>query len=210
MTRHHGTGATLGNAHLPTSTRRAYAMAMPDLARWTRAEVLALPDDGMRHELIDGELIVTPTPRVRHQDGVMALHELLSTYVREHGVGRCYDLPGDLEVLPHQLTQPDLFVVPPGIRFDRWEDAPTPILVIEVASPSTARYDRGTKRRFYQRAVVPEYWIVDLDARLVERWRPLDARPDVLDHEITWQPGPDVPPLRIDLDRFFVHVMDEV
>jgi len=210
MTRHHGAGATLGNAHLLTSTRRAYAMAMPDVARWTRAEVLALPDDGMRHELIDGELIVTPTPRVRHQDGVMALADILQPFVREHRLGRFYAVPADLEVLPDQLTQPDLFVVPPGIRFDRWEDAPTPILVIEVASPSTARYDRGTKRRFYQRAVVPEYWIVDLDARLVERWRPGDARPEVLDHEITWQPGPDVQPLRIDLDRFFVHVMDEV
>ncbi len=181
---------------------------MPDVARWTRAEVLALPDDGMRHELIDGELIVTPTPRVRHQEGVMALQELLSAYAREHGVGRCYNLPGDLEVLPGQVNQPDLFVVPPGPRFSRWEDAPTPILVIEVASPSTARYDRGTKRRFYQRAGVPEYWIVDLDARLVERWRPDDLRPEVLDHDIAWQPAPDAPALRIDLDRFFGEVMD--
>jgi Uma2 family endonuclease len=203
-------GATLGDAHLPTFTRRAYAMAMPDVARWTRAEVLALPDDGMRHELIDGELIVTPAPRVRHQDGVTALTTILLPYVQEHRLGRFYAVPADLEMLPDQLTQPDLFVVPPGIRFDRWEDAPTPVLVIEVASPSTARYDRGTKRRLYQRAGVPEYWIVDLDARLVERWRPVDTRPEVLDHEITWQPGPDVPPLRIDLDRFFVHVMDEV
>jgi Uma2 family endonuclease len=183
-------------------------MPMPHLARWTRAEVLALPDDGMRHELIDGELIVTPTPRVRHQEGVMALHELLSGYVRERAVGRCFCLPGDLEVLPGHLTQPDLFVVPPGPRFDRWEDAPTPILVIEVASPSTARYDRGIKRRFYQRAGVPEYWIVDLDARLVERWRPQDDRPEILEEEITWQPRPDMGALRIDLPGLFAGVMD--
>ena len=200
--------ATLGNAHLPTSTRRAYAMAMPDVARWTRAEVLALPDDGMRHELIDGELIVTPTPRVRHQEGVTAISRLLDPFVTAHAVGRCFCLPGDLEVLPGQVNQPDLFVVPPGPRFSRWEDAPTPILVIEVASPSTARYDRGTKRRFYQRAGVPEYWIVDLDARLVERWRPDDLRPEVLDHDLTWQPAPEAPPLRIALDRFFAEVMD--
>jgi hypothetical protein len=44
--------------------------------------------------------------------------------------------------------------------------------------------------------------------KLVERWRPDDARPEVLDHDIAWQPGPDAPPLRIDLDRFFVDVMD--
>ena len=201
--------ARLDDAHLPTSTRRAYAMAMPDVARWTRAQVLALPADGMRHELIDGELIVTPAPRVRHQDGVTALTAILLPYVLEHHLGRFYAVPADLEVLPDQLTQPDLFVLPAGGRFERWEDAPTPMLVVEVASPSTARYDRGTKRRFYQRAGVPEYWIVDLDARIVERWRPGDARPEVLDHDLIWQARPEVPPLRIELDRFFVQVMDE-
>jgi Uma2 family endonuclease len=79
---------------------------------------------------------------------------------------------------------------------------------VEVASPSTARYDRGLKRRFYQRAGVPEYWIVDLDARIVERWRPGDARPEVLDGVLSWQPGPEAPALTIDLAAFFARVMD--
>lgn len=164
-------------------------MVMPELARWTRLRVLALPEDGRKYELIDGELIVTPTPRVRHQEGVMEL--------------------GDLEIEPGQVNQPDLFVFPPGPRFSRWEDAPRPLLVVEVASPSTARYDRGLKRRFYQRAGVAEYWIVDLDARLVERWQPHDTRPEVLVDRLTWRPGPAGESLTIDLAAFFARVMDE-
>lgn len=183
-------------------------MGMPELARWTREQVLALPDDGMRHELIDGELIVTPTPRVRHQEAVMELWQLVEPYLSAHALGRCFCLPGDLEVEPGQVTQPDLFAVPPGPRFLRWEDAPRPFLIIEVASPSTARYDRGLKRRFCQRAGVPEYWIVDLDARIVERWRPTDARPEILDDVLTWQPSAAAPALTIDLSAFFARIMD--
>ena len=63
-----------------------------------------------------------------------------------------------------------------------------PLLAVEVLSPSTARADRTVKRRLYQRAGVPEYWIVDLEARLVERWRPADERPEVLTDTLTWRP----------------------
>lgn len=183
-------------------------MGMPDVARWTRAQVLALPDDGKKYELIDGELIVTRTPRVRHQEGVMELFRLLDPWVRAHGIGKCYCVPGDLEIEPGQVNEPDLFVVPPGPRHERWEDFPVPLLVIEVVSPSTARYDRVLKRRFYQRAGVPEYWIVDLDARLAERWRPTDDRPEVVHQVLSWQPLAGGPALELDLPDFFARVMD--
>jgi Uma2 family endonuclease len=55
-------------------------------------------------------------------------------------------------------------------------------------SPSTARFDRTVKRPFYQRVGVPEYWIVDLDARLVERWRPSDERPEIIIGKLAWRP----------------------
>jgi Uma2 family endonuclease len=80
---------------------------------------------------------------------------------------------------------------------------PLPFLVVEVLSPSTARYDRGLKRRFYQRAGVQEYWVMDLNALVVERWRPADERPQVLAETMTWQPRPDIPPLTLDLDGYF-------
>ncbi len=75
-------------------------------------------------------------------------------------------------------------------------------------SPPTAARDRGAKRRIYQGAGVAEYWIVDLDARLVERWRPGDARPDVVSEELVWEPLP-VIAARLDLPTLFVRVLGE-
>ena len=80
---------------------------------------------------------------------------------------------------------------------------------MEVLSPSTARADRQVKRRRYQRHGVPEYWIVDLDARLVERWRPADERPEILAERLEWRAVPEAPPLEIDLGEYFSEVLDE-
>ncbi len=184
-------------------------MGMPESAQWTRQRVLDLPADGKRYELIDGQLLVSPAPRPLHQIGLLELAHLVGEYVRAHRLGMAMPLAADLEPEPGQLTQPDLFVLPPGPRFSRWEEAPLPFLVVEVLSPSTARYDRGLKRRFYQRAGVAEYWIVDLDARAVERWRPDDQRPEVLDLTLAWQPAPHLPPLEIDLPAYFREVLGE-
>ena len=79
---------------------------------------------------------------------------------------------------------------------------------MEVLSPSTARADRTVKRRLFQRTGVPEYWIVDLDARVVERWRPGDDRPEVLTDSLHWQPAAAAEPLRIDLPAFFMQVLE--
>ncbi len=81
-------------------------------------------------------------------------------------------------------------------------------MVIEVSSPSTARYDRVVKRPAFQDAGVEEFWIVDLDARLVERWRPEDGRPDILLERLTWQPEGAPQPLDSDLAAFFAGVLD--
>ena len=77
----------------------------------------------------------------------------------------------------------------------------------EVLSPSTARADRHRKRLIYQDQRVPEYWVVDLDARLVERWRPDDARAELMAERLEWQPRADLEPLRIDLPAFFDEVL---
>ena len=87
-----------------------------------------------------------------------------------------------------------------------WPDFPVPLLIVEVLSPSTARYDRVTKRRRYQRSQVHQYWIIDLDARVIERWRPADDRPELVTGLITWQPVPEAPALAIDLDAYFAKV----
>ena len=108
--------------------------------------------------------------------------------------------------------QPDLFVIAPiGGRMPRdWNECGVPVLIAEVISPSTARNDRGTKRKEYQKAGVADYWIADVDARLVDWWRPGDERPAILDVSLEWQPNPSVEPLVIDLPQFFAEVWGEV
>lgn len=177
-------------------------MAMPILDDvWTAARVRALPDDGKRYECIDGVLVVTPSPRTPHQRVVIALAAALYQYVERHRVGEAFTSPSDITLDPHTLVQPDVFVVPylDGRRFRTWDEIPLPMLVVEVLSPSTARVDRGIKRRRFQRAGVPEYWIVDAEAALIERWRPEDERPEIVTGAITWQADADAPPFTFDL-----------
>ena len=186
-------------------------MGMPALdlsRRWTRAEVLALPDDGNRYELVDGELLVSGTPRPLHQIAVQELNEVLRPYVREHGVGMLMALPADLDLSSDHIVQPDLWVaaMPPGGRIRRWEDVGIPLLVIEVLSPKTANFDRVKKRLRYQNAGVAQYWIVDLDARVVEIWTPDADRPEIAAATLTWQPSPSVPALEFDLPALFTAI----
>ncbi|HEX9705384.1 MAG TPA: Uma2 family endonuclease [Gemmatimonadales bacterium] len=178
---------------------------------WTAEMVRALPDDGNRYEVVDGELLVTPAPRLLHQRGILTLLEILRDYVRSHRVGELLLSPADIEFDPHTLVQPDIFVAPlvEGRRPRAWTEIKGLLLAAEVLSPSTARADRQVKRRKYQRQGVPEYWIVDLDARLVERWRPADERPEILAQMLSWCPVPAATPLEIDLAAFFRDVVEE-
>ncbi len=187
-------------------------MGMPAVARhWTREEVLALPDDGNRYELVDGELLVSPSPRALHQYGVVELLLQIAPYVRVHRIGDLCIAPADLDFRTGQLLQPDLFVgrMVEGRPPREWDEYGIPLLVAEVLSPSTARQDRVTKRRLYQRSGVPTYWIVDLDARLVEVWSPGADRPGMTDQVLAWQPETEVLPLRIDLPAYFRTVWGE-
>ncbi|MEZ4457428.1 MAG: Uma2 family endonuclease [Gemmatimonadales bacterium] len=178
---------------------------MPETRTWTRAEVLALPDDGNRYELVDGELLVSPSPRALHQLAVSAFNDRVKAYVRAHQLGTVLFSPADLDLRSEQLLQPDLFVLDtePARPFREWADAGIPRLVVEVLSPSTARFDRITKRRRYQRSGVATYWIVDLDARLVEVWGPESESPLMVDEVLTWRPDQSVPVLLIDLPACF-------
>jgi Uma2 family endonuclease len=187
-------------------------MGMPDVVRrWTREEVLALPDDGNRYELIDGELLVTPAPRPVHQIAVLALLRRLDPYVARHHLGQIMLSPADLDFGRRYVAQPDLFVVS---ELDRrklldWRNYGIPIFIAEVLSPSTGRGDRKVKRPAYQRAGVGEYWIVDPDSRTVERWQPDDARPEICLVKAIWRPNPDIEPFELDLNEYFAEVWGE-
>ncbi|HEU4588383.1 MAG TPA: Uma2 family endonuclease [Gemmatimonadales bacterium] len=186
-------------------------MAMPrPIADWTAAQVRALPDDGNRYEVVDGELLVTPAPVLLHQRAVRELYDRLRQIVTAHRIGSVLFSPADIELDERTLVQPDLFVAPlvEGREPRSWPEIHTLLLAIEVLSPSTARADRNVKRRRYQRHGVAEYWIVDLDARLIERWRPADERPEILAEQLEWRPSGDAPPLTLDLVELFADVLD--
>lgn len=180
-------------------------MGMPLLAEhhWTPEELLALPWDGQRHECIDGVHVLTPSPSEPHQSVVTRLLAALIPYVDAAGLGNVYTSPADLRLTTGALVQPDIFVVPANQTGRGWEGVRSPLLVIEILSPGTARYDRGLKRHYYQSAPVGEFWIVDAEARLVERWLPSDERPEICSGSIAWRPSLDKEPLTIDLPALF-------
>lgn len=178
--------------------------------RWTAEMVRNLPDDGNRYEVVDGELLVTPSPAELHQSAVGLLFSPLDAHARSQGIGTARVSPADLELDARSMMQPDVFVtgLVEGRPSRRWNSGAPLLLAVEVLSPSTARSDRITKRRRYQRAGVPEYWIVDLDARTIERWRPEDQRPEVLSDNITWHPT-GAEPLQLELPPLFARILGE-
>jgi Uma2 family endonuclease len=181
-------------------------MGMPaQKTEWTAEMVRALPDDGNRYEAIDGELFVSPAPAPKHQAVLARLFPILSPYVTQHRLGWVWWSPADIELSPKTAVQPDLFVVPDEGRGEpqSWSDITRLLLVVEGLSASTASYDRLKKRPAYQKAAIPEYWILDIDSRLVERWTPEDLRPEVIADILEWRPRPEITPLLIKLEDIF-------
>jgi Uma2 family endonuclease len=178
---------------------------------WTAADLREIPDDRTRYEIIDGELFVTPSPLPSHQWLSKRFFLAINSYLEAHGTGEIIYAPADVELADDTVVEPDLFVVPPvvGKPPRSWEDIGSLRLVIEILSPSTARADRIVKRRRYQREGIPEYWIVDGDARIVERWRPDDERPEMITDRLEWKPDTEVAPLIIDLPSLFTAALGE-
>jgi Uma2 family endonuclease len=177
---------------------------------WTAEAVIALPDDRRRYELIDGELLVTASVSFAHQHVLGELMLRLYRYTADNGIGDTLPSPADLVLDPRTLVKPDLFVLPRvnGRRILEWSDVEGRLLLaIEVMSPATARADRLIKRRRFQRAGI-EYWVVDIEARLVERWRPDDERPEIVAESLIWQPDPAIAPLSIDVPEVFARALD--
>ena len=134
---------------------------------------------------------------------------LLAEFVT-HGLGEVMISPADIQFSDRDLIQPDVFVAPlvEGQRPRAWGDIRSLCLAVEILSPSTARHDRLTKRRLYQQQEI-EYWILDLDARVVERWLPGSERPEILAERLEWQLDPGRPPLIVDLEQLFRRVWGE-
>lgn len=179
---------------------------MPALVpRYTAAEIRQFPDDRVRYEVIRGQLFVTPVPGTVHQRILLELARQLQEYLRTEGLGEVLIAPYEVEFTEDSAVQPDVLAI---LEAQRQRLTPArfygpPALVIEVVSHSSKRTDRLEKRDLYQQEGVPEYWIVDTDARRVEGWLPEATLPQIVTEELAWQPVPAVPPLPIDLPRLF-------
>jgi Uma2 family endonuclease len=180
-------------------------MAMPNPARrWTAAMVRELPDDDNRYEVVHGVLLVTPAPRHVHQLVMGELYHRLRLYLdRLDPRYRVLFSPADISWDDETLVQPDLFVYPPEEHTGRWADIQTLLLTVEVLSPSSRRADRFIKRRLYQEQNVGTYWMVDLEARVVEVWHPGDEAPEVVTGTLRLRVAATAPVLEIALRELF-------
>ncbi len=129
----------------------------------TYDDYLLIPEDGRRHEIIDGELYVNPAPNMRHQTVSMNLTLALGAFVRAHRIGYLYYAPCDVVLSQLDVVQPDIMFIS-AAREELLTSANVqgaPDLVIEILSPSTRRLDLQLKRKRYDLFGVDEYWIVD-------------------------------------------------
>jgi Uma2 family endonuclease len=142
----------------------------PPQGSWTYEDYAALPDDGRRYEIVNGVLVMAPVPTPEHQDIVGEIYVALRAYVKLAGLGRVFMGPLDVQLSPENTFQPDLVVVL-NAHLERVAEkkiSGAPDLMVEIASPSTAAYDRLTKYEKYAQAGITEYWIVKPTRRTVE------------------------------------------
>ena len=183
-------------------------MGMPAaFEKWTVDLLDALPESSERFELVDGELYVTPSPAIPHQRAVLRLGARLLAYTSETGVGETIISPSDVwrERRLENRVQPDVYVV----RFDDGRLPPYPfhlsalMLAVEVVSPGNPRLDYDIKRRLYQDAGVPAYWIVDLEKRWVTTFTGAPGGAVVHDQRVRWMSAGASHPFELRLQEFF-------
>ena len=179
----------------------------------TYQDLLGLPEDLLRHELIDGEHYVTPSPNTKHQRVVMNLGWLVRGYLEEHPIGEVFASPLDIVLSKFDVVEPDLLYISRE-RLERHLNdrnlAAAPEMVIEVLSPSTRRRDEGVKHRLYERYGVLEYWRIDPVSDAVKVFHLVEGR-FVQQAELSLQAGspapvlttPLLPGIGLPLDKIF-------
>lgn len=154
-------------------------MPEPSRRKLTYAEYAHYPADGRRHEIVDGDHFVNPSPSTYHQTLSRRIQFQLYQAIELRGLGEVFNAPMDVELSEHDIVQPDLIVLsldevgrlvtPSRIRG-------VPSLLVEILSPASVAYDRVTKRAAYERVGLPQYWVVDPERHVVEDYRLEDAR----------------------------------
>ena len=157
--------------------------------RLTYRDFVRFPDDGRRHELIDGKHYVTPAQTIRHERLYFRLVKALMDYLEAHAIGELLGSRTDCVMSFFDVVEPDLLLVTNDQAniVTKRNIRGAPALTIEINSPSTRRRDRRQKRDRYAREGVLEYWIIDPDANTITVFRrtPQDESPIVATLEAT-------------------------
>lgn len=154
-------------------------MALPDLTpKLTYDDYVLIPEDGRRHEILDGEHYVTASPFYSHQRVSGRLHGSIEPFVYGRKLGVVLAAPMDVVLSPHDVVQPDLLFISNerlGIITQKNIQG-TPDLVVEILSDATRRQDEGVKLDAYDRFGVREYWILDPARRSARIYRRIGGR----------------------------------
>ena len=182
----------------------------PTGVKLTYDDFVLFPDDGMRHELIDGEHYVTPSPNRKHQKVSGNLFLLIGSWLEQRPIGQLFYAPFDVVFSRFDVVEPDLLYMSNERATEVLTQANVqgaPEIVIEIGSPGTRKRDETIKRRLYERTGVSEYWIVDPDIDVVRVYRrqgdefdrPIELRAESGDVLTT----PRLPELQLPLARIF-------
>jgi Uma2 family endonuclease len=184
----HATMSRMAGVHHAPSTRPAVKLTYDDF--------LLFPDDGKRHELIDGEHYVTPSPNLRHQRISGRLHLAIGVYLKTHPIGEVFYAPLDVVFSDFDVVEPDLLYVSrerAAEVLDPRHLRGSPDLVIEIASKGTRKRDETIKRALYERGGAREYWLADPQIDVIRLYRrdganfarPMELRRDAGDRLTT-------------------------
>lgn len=141
--------------------------------KFTYEDYLLFPEDGKRHELIDGDHFMTPAPSMRHQRISRRLLTSFENFLKRNKLGEAFDVPSDVVLSETDVVQPDLLFVSAKraslITDKNIQGAPD--LVVEILSETTRKTDEVIKRKLYERHGISEYWIVDPELEAVKIYR---------------------------------------
>ena len=142
----------------------------PRQGSWTYETYAALPDDGNRYEVVQGVLMMSPAPETAHQGVIQRISHYLDERIFAPRIGLVFTGPIDVVLSAHTTVQPDVLVVlkEHTNRIQPKRIVGVPDLAVEVISPGSATYDRLVKYSAYERAGVPEYWLVNASERTIE------------------------------------------
>ena len=136
-------------------------------------DYVLLPNDGKRHEIIDGEHFMTPSPVTKHQRISRKLEWIIESFLKKNPVGEIFYAPYDVILSETNIVVPDLVYISKENSKIITEDniQGSPDLIVEILSPTNRNYDKVLKKDLYEAFGVKEYWIIDPEEEIVEVYR---------------------------------------